>query len=84
MKTKMIRMCAVSGSVIILVLGITGCTHVGNKSWSDMTDEERVEARGEFQKIRKELAEEFSKDSLEYRISNIILNGVEERMEEED
>ena len=41
-----------------VAMTISGCTYVNNKSWDDMTPEEREEVRQVFEEERKELEED--------------------------
>lgn len=64
--------------LIILTLAFAaGCTYAQNKSWSDMTEAEKAEARAEFREIRSELEEEFAEDSPGGRLSATVLNWVD-------
>ena len=65
-----------------IAMTISGCTYVNNKSWDDMTPEEREEVRQVFEEERKELEENegFSDNSF----AQYILDKVEEAIEIEN
>ena len=65
-----------------VAMTISGCTYVNNKSWDDMTPEEREEVRQVFEEERKELEanEGFSDNSF----AQYILDKVEEAIEIEN
>lgn len=65
-----------------VAMTISGCTYVNNKSWDDMTPEEREEVRQVFEEERKELEENegFSDNSF----VQYILDKVEEAIEIEN
>ena len=65
-----------------VAMTISGCTYVNNKSWDDMTPEEREEVRQVFEEERKELEEKegFSDNSF----AQYILDKVEEAIEIEN
>ena len=65
-----------------VAMTISGCTYVNNKSWDDMTPEEREEVRQVFEEERKELEENegFSDNSF----AQYILDKVEEAIEIEN
>ena len=65
-----------------IAMTISGCTYVNNKSWDDMTPEEREEVRQVFEKERKELEE--NEDFSEKGFAQFILDKVEEAIEIEN
>lgn len=65
-----------------VAMTISGCTYVNNKSWDDMTPEEREEVRQVFEKERKELEE--NEDFSEKGFAQFILDKVEEAIEIEN
>lgn len=76
-------------SAAILACGVitvtaSGCSYVNNRDWDDLSAEEQEEVRQAFREERRELEEEFSDDSAEYRFSQYILDKVEKGLEQEE
>ena len=65
-----------------IAMTISGCTYVNNKSWDDMTPEEREEVRQVFEEERKELEE--NEGFSEKGFAQFILDKVEEAIEIEN
>lgn len=55
-----------------------------NKSWGDMTYEEKQAVKQEFAEIKEELEEEFSSDSIEDGLASYILDAVSAVIENAD
>lgn len=75
---------------LVLMLGavamtMSGCVYANNKSWHDMTAEERQEVRQEFENDKKhDLEADFSGNRLEEQFSQYILDRVEQALQNED
>lgn len=65
-----------------VAMTISGCTYVNNKSWDDMTPEEREEVRQVFEEERKELEE--NEGFADNSFAQYILDKVEEAIEIEN
>ncbi len=65
-----------------VAMTISGCTYVNNKSWDDMTPEEREEVRQVFEEERKELEE--NEGFSDNNFAQYILDKVEEAIEIEN
>ena len=65
-----------------VAMTISGCTYVNNKSWDDMTPEEREEVRQVFEEERRELEE--NEDFSDNSFAQYILDKVEEAIEIEN
>lgn len=75
---------------LVLMLGavamtMSGCVYANNKSWHDMTPEERQEVRQEFENDKKhDLEADFPGNRLEEQFSQYILDRVEQALQNED
>ncbi|MCI6813039.1 MAG: hypothetical protein SOX11_04855 [Lachnospiraceae bacterium] len=56
---------------------LNGCIYSQNKSWEEMTPEEKQEVKQELKQAGEELEKEFSEDTLEGKLANEILSEVE-------
>ena len=65
-------------AVILVIVSVTmsGCVYADNKSWGDMTYDEKQEVKQEYAEIKEELEEEFSGDSIEDGLASYILDAV--------
>lgn len=61
-------------AVVLVIVSVTmsGCVYADNKSWGDMTYDEKQE----YAEIKEELEEEFSGDSIEDGLASYILDAV--------
>lgn len=66
----------------LMAMTLSGCTYANNKSWDDMTPEEREEVREIFEEHRNELKKE--EDFSEDMFAQYILDQVEKAIEIED
>lgn len=64
-------------AVVLVTVSVTmsGCVYADNKSWGDMTYEEKREVKQEYAEIKEELEEEFSGDSIEDGLASYILDA---------
>lgn len=64
-------------AVILVTVSVTmsGCVYADNKSWGDMTYDEKQEVKQEYAEIKEELEEEFSGDSIEDGLASYILDA---------
>lgn len=64
-------------AVVLVIVSVTmsGCVYADNKSWGDMTYEEKQEVKQEYAEIKEELEEEFSGDSIEDGLASYILDA---------
>ncbi len=67
----------VFAAVVLVIVSVTmsGCVYADNKSWGDMTYEEKREVKQEYAEIKEELEEEFSGDSIEDGLASYILDA---------
>lgn len=67
----------VFAAVVLVIVSVTvsGCVYADNKSWGDMTYEEKQEVKQEYAEIKEELEEEFSGDSIEDGLASYILDA---------
>lgn len=67
----------VFAAVVLVIISVTmsGCVYADNKSWGDMTYEEKQEVKQEYAEIKEELEEEFSGDSIEDGLASYILDA---------
>lgn len=67
----------VFAAVVLVIVSVTmsGCVYADNKSWGDMTYEEKQEVKQEYAEIKEELEEEFSGDSIEDGLATYILDA---------
>lgn len=65
-------------AVVLVIVSVTmsGCVYADNKSWGDMTYDEKQEVKQEYAEIKEELEEEFSGDSIEDGLASHILDAV--------
>lgn len=65
-------------AVVLVIVSVTmsGCVYADNKSWGDMTYDEKQEVKQEYAEIKEELEEEFSGDSIEDGLASYILDAV--------
>ena len=61
--------------LVIVSVTVSGCVYADNKSWGDMTYEEKREVKQEYAEIKEELEEEFSGDSIEDGLASYILDA---------
>lgn len=66
----------------MIAVTTSGCVYANNKNWDDMTPDEQEEVRQNFEEERKELEEDFSRDSAEGKFTLYILDKVEEGIED--
>ena len=76
----------VFAAVVLGIVSVTmsGCVYADNKSWGDMTYEEKQAVKQEFAEIKEELEEEFSSDSIEDGLASYILDAVSAVIENAD
>lgn len=67
----------VFAAVVLVIVSVTmsGCVYADNKSWGNMTYEEKQEVKQEYAEIKEELEEEFSGDSIEDGLASYILDA---------
>ena len=67
----------VFAAVVLVIVSVTvsGCVYADNKSWGDMTYEEKREVKQEYAERKEELEEEFSGDSIEDGLASYILDA---------
>ena len=67
----------VFAAVVLAIVSVimSGCVYADNKSWGDMTYEEKQEVKQEYAEIKEELEEEFSGDSIEDGLASYILDA---------
>lgn len=67
----------VFAAVVLVIVSVTmsGCVYADNKSWGDMTYDEKQEVKQEYAEIKEELEEEFSGDSIEDGLASYILDA---------
>ena len=70
--------------LVIVSVTVSGCVYADNKSWGDMTYEEKREVKQEYAEIKEELEEEFSGDSIEDGLASYILDAVSAVIENAD
>ncbi len=61
--------------LVIVSVTVSGCVYADNKSWGDMTYEEKQEVKQEYAEIKEELEEGFSGDSIEDGLASYILDA---------
>lgn len=62
----------------MIAINLSGCVYANNKSWDDLTAEEKEEMQQEFESMKVELEEDFPSDSVEGKFTSYILDKVEE------
>lgn len=67
----------------VIVVNLSGCTYVNNKSWDEMTETEKEEARQKFEIEREAIEEEFPDGSAEGKFASYILDKVEYAVNQE-
>ena len=72
---KEIKKVFVAVVLVTVSVAMSGCVYADNKSWGDMTYEEKREVKQEYAEIKEELEEEFSGDSIEDGLASYILDA---------
>ena len=71
--------------IMCSIATLGGCgIYANNKSWSDMSAEEKQEARQDFSEIKDELLDDYSGNDITDKFSLDILNKVEQAISNAD
>lgn len=78
---KIKKMVPITLAFSMMIVTMSGCTYVNNKSWNDMTPEEQEEVRQAFDEAKSDLEANDLGNSLEDDFARYILNKVEQALE---
>jgi predicted negative regulator of RcsB-dependent stress response len=82
---KLFKRFFIATLIICSITTLGGCgIYANNKSWSDMTAEEKQEARQDFEEIKEELSEDYSGNDVADEFALYIINKVGQSFDNAD
>lgn len=81
---KLFKRFFLTAVIICFVFTLSGCVYANNKSWNDMSTDEKQEVKQDFAEIKDELLKDYASNDITDKFALEIISKVEQAIDNAD